>query len=76
MHESFEWTLDSVSIGLAAAGAAALGGIIAQRFGFNFVFIIGGIFAIFGGLMQILIFKDLKKKVPQGQVKAEPDKVT
>ncbi len=75
MHESFEWTLDSVSIGLAAAGAAALGGIIAQRFGFNFVFIIGGIFAIFGGLMQILIFRDLKKKVPQGQVKPEPDKV-
>ena len=76
MHESFEWTLDSISIGLAAAGAAALGGIIAQRFGFNLVFILGGVFAIFGGLMQIFIFKDLKRKVPQGQVKPEPDKVS
>ncbi len=74
-HESFEWTLDSISIGLAAAGAAALGGIIAQRFGFNIVFILGGIFAVFGGLMQIFIFKDLKAKVPQGQVKPEPDRV-
>jgi MFS family permease len=76
MHESFEWTLDSISIGLAAAGAAALGGIIAQRFGFEAVFVLGGIFAVLGGLMQIFIFKDLKKKVPQGQVKPEPDKAT
>lgn len=75
MHESFDWTLDSISVGLAAASAAALGGIIAQRFGFNLVFILGGIFAILGGLMQILIFKDLKQNVPQGQVKPEPDKV-
>lgn len=76
MQESFEWTLDSISIGLAAAGAAAIGGIIAQKFGFNTVFIIGGIFAIFGGLMQILIFRDIKRKVPRGQVKPEPDKVS
>lgn len=76
MHESFEWTLDSVSIGLAAAGAAALGGFIAQRYGFNLVFILGGIFAVFGGLMQIFIFRDLKKKVPRGQVKAQPDKAS
>ncbi|MEK7645876.1 MAG: MFS transporter [Patescibacteria group bacterium] len=74
-HESFEWTLDSMSVGLAAAGAAALGGIVAQRFGFNLVFVLGGVFAIFGGLMQIRIFRDLKRKVPQGQVKPEPDKI-
>jgi len=74
MHESFDWTLDSISVGLSAAGAAASGGILAQRFGFNLVFVLGGIFAIFGGLMQIRIFRDLKRKVPQGQVKPEPDK--
>jgi MFS family permease len=76
MQESFEWSLDSVSIGLAAAGAAAFGGLLAQKYGFNFVFIIGGLFAIFGSIMQIRIFKHIKKKVPKGQVSPLPDKVT
>jgi len=71
MHKSLDWTLDSISVGLGAAGAAALGGIIAQRLGFNSVFFLGGMFAVFGGLIQILIFKDLKKIAPQGQVKPE-----
>ncbi|MBI4158186.1 MAG: MFS transporter [Candidatus Yanofskybacteria bacterium] len=74
LRESFEWSLDSVAIGLAAAGAAAAGGILAQKFGFNFVFLIGGIFAIFGGLNQIKIYKDLKEKVGRGQVMPQPDK--
>lgn len=74
LNESFEWSLDSIAIGIAGAGAAAIGGILAQKFGFNFVFAIGGIFAIFGGLNQIRIFKDLKKKVGRGQVLPQPDK--
>jgi MFS family permease len=74
-QESFEWTLDSVSIGLAAAAAAAGGGILAQRFGFHFVFIAGGIFAIFGGAMQLKIFAHIRRKVPRGQVRPEPDKI-
>jgi MFS family permease len=76
LQASFEWTLDSVSIGLAGAGAAALGGVLAQKYGFDFVFIAGGVFAIFGGLLQISIFKHIKDKVPRGQVKPEPDRVT
>ena len=76
LQASFEWTLDSVSIGLAAAGAAALGGVLAQKYGFNFVFITGGVFAIVGGILQIAIFKHIKKKVPRGQVKPEPEKVS
>ncbi|OGN16695.1 MAG: hypothetical protein A3C88_02675 [Candidatus Yanofskybacteria bacterium RIFCSPHIGHO2_02_FULL_50_12] len=75
LQESFEWALDSISIGVAAAGAAAAGGYLAQHFGFHFVFIIGGIFAIFGGAMQILIFKHLKGKVPRGQVRPSGEKV-
>ncbi|OGN08921.1 MAG: hypothetical protein A3J46_02580 [Candidatus Yanofskybacteria bacterium RIFCSPHIGHO2_02_FULL_41_11] len=74
LNESFEWSLDSVAIGIAGAGAAAIGGILAQRIGFNFVFVIGGIFAIFGGLNQIKIYKDLKKKVGRGQVIPQPGK--
>lgn len=74
LNESFEWSLDSVAIGLSGAGAAAVGGILAQKFGFNFIFVVGGIFAIFGGLNQIRIFKDLKEKVGKGEVLPKPDK--
>ncbi len=75
MQESFEWTMDSVSLGLGGAAAAAAGGAIAQHYGFHSVFILGGILAVFGGAMQLLIFKNIKKKVARGQVKPEPDKV-
>lgn len=74
-QESSEWTLDSVSIGLGGAAAAAAGGTIAQHYGFNAVFILGGILAVFGGAMQLLIFNNIRKKVPRGQVKPQPDKV-
>jgi len=74
LKESFEWSLDSVAIGISGAGAAAIGGILAQRLGFNFIFFIGGILAIFGGLNQIKIYKDLKEKVSTGQVMPQPDK--
>jgi MFS family permease len=75
MQESFEWTLDSVSLGLGAAAAAALGGTIAQHYGFHSVFILGGLFAIFGGITQVFIFHNIKKKVPRGAVRPGPDKV-
>lgn len=75
MHENIEWSLESVSIGIAGAGAAAIGGILAQRFGFNFVFLAGGLFAIFGAINQIKIFKDLKEKVSRGEVKPSPDRI-
>ena len=74
MKESFEWSLDSIAIGIAGAGAAAIGGILAQKFGFSFVFIVGGIFAVFGGLIQIKIYKDLREKVGKGEVLPKPDK--
>jgi len=74
-QESFEWSLDSVSIGIGAAGAAAIGGVLAEKFGFHFVFVAGGIFAIFGGAMQLKIFSKIKRKVPQGQVRPEPGRV-
>lgn len=75
-HENIEWSIESVSIGIAGAAAAALGGIMAQRFGFDFVFILAGIFAICGGLVQIKIYKDIRAHVASGQVKPEPEKVS
>jgi len=76
MQENVEWSLDSIAIGIGAAIAAAMGGLLAEKFGFQFVFILGGMFAIFGAIQQIKIFKDLKGKVSRGMVKPQPDKVS
>lgn len=75
MQENVEWSMDSIAIGIGAASAAAVGGILAQKFGFQFVFIIGGILAVFGGIQQLKIFRDLKGKVSKGGVMPQPDKV-
>ena len=74
MKENVEWSLDSIAIGVGAACSAAVGGILAQKFGFQFVFIAGGILAVFGGVQQLRIFHDLRGKVPRGVVKPFPDK--
>src|SRR3989338_6944885 len=74
-QESFEWSLDSISIGIAAAGAAAIGGILAEKFGFHFVFVICGLLAILGGAIQLKIFNHIRRKVPRGQVRPQPNKV-
>ena len=63
-------------MGSGAAASAAIGGILAQKFGFQFVFIAGGILAVFGGIQQLRIFKDLKGKVRRGVVKPQPDGLT
>lgn len=74
LHENVEWSLDSIAIGIGAASSAALGGILAEKFGFNFVFLLGGMLAIFGATQQIRIFSDIKKKVSRGEVKPQPDR--
>ncbi len=73
MQENVEWSLDSIAIGVGAAVAAAAGGLLADKFGFNFVFLLGGMFAVFGAVQQVKIFKDLKGKVSQGTVRPLPD---
>ncbi len=74
MRENVEWSMDSIAIGVGAAAFAAVGGILAQQFGFKFVFLLGGILAIVGASQQIRIFKDLKEKVGHGEVNPQPDK--
>src|SRR3989338_9246732 len=72
LQENVEWSLDSVSIGIGGASAAAGGGILAERFGFNFVFLLGGMLAIFGATQQVRIFRGLKEKVGRGEVVPQP----
>ena len=72
-QESIEWAFESVAIGIATAGAAAIGGIIAEKFGFKMTFLIGGLIAIIGAVEQLRIFGDLKARVPRGMVKPRPN---
>ncbi len=74
LKENVEWSLDSVALGVGGASAAAVGGILADKFGFQFVFLMGGVLAILGATYQLKIYKDLKGKVSKGEVKPQPDK--
>ena len=72
MHESTDWAVESVSIGIGAASAAALGGILAEKFGFQVVFTVAGFVAIAGAITLIKIYADLRTKVPRHQVFPKP----
>jgi MFS family permease len=74
LHANIEWSFESVAIGVSAAGASALGGVMASHYGFSQLFLLGGLLAICGAMLQIRIFKDLKKHVARGTVRPEPDK--
>lgn len=76
MKENVEWSLESIAIGTSGAGAAALSGLIASTFGFHYVFLLGGIFAMLGASLQIKIYHDLRASVRRGQVAPLPDKTS
>lgn len=59
--EGTEWTLENVGIGLAAAGAAAIGGILAERLGFYNLFIVVGILSLVGLVVQISLYSTVIK---------------
>jgi len=54
--EGTEWTLENVSVGLAAAGTAAIGGLLAQSFGFYNLFLIVGVLSLLGLIIQISLY--------------------
>ncbi len=74
-QENIEWSLESISIGISGATAAALGGWYAQHFGFHYLFLIGGVVAMGGAIVQLFVFSDLRAKVRRGQVKPEPNRI-
>jgi predicted MFS family arabinose efflux permease len=75
--ESFSWSIDSTGIGLAAAFAAAFGGMIAAFLGFKVLFILISIFGLsstfvlFSIRNQLLTKKPLEPKLPPAE-KPEP----
>lgn len=75
MKENIEWSLESVSIGISGAGAAALSGVLVSNFGFQAAFLAGGVFALIGSAVQIRIYQDLRTFVGHREVKPQPDKL-
>jgi len=60
-HVGLEWSIWGVSIGLGSAIASAIGGIIAYRLGFDFLFIVVSVFSLIGTFFITLVYKDLHK---------------
>lgn len=59
--EDLEWSINSsLSFGLGTGIAGAIGGLVANSFGFNSVFILAGIFSIVSALVLIPLYKYLK----------------
>ncbi len=60
---SFEWSLESVfSVGLAAAAASAAGGYVADKFGFEILFIGASAVSLIASLLLLLLRKHLFTK--------------
>ena len=60
---SFEWSLESVfSVGLAAAGAAALGGYVVDRFGFEVLLVAASVLSLAASLILLSLRKHLLPK--------------
>ncbi len=55
--EATEWALDATSVGLGIGIAGAIGGLIANAFGFNFLFVLVGVFGILSALLLLSILK-------------------
>lgn len=74
LHENLEWSLESVAIGISGASAAALSGVIVAHYGFQSAFLIGGLVAMLGAVIQIRIYRDLLARVGRHQVQPKPPK--
>jgi MFS family permease len=66
---SFDWSLDSTAVGLTSFVAALLSGILAEHFGFSFVFFTVGILSLISAVMlflvpDLIIPKEKKEEAP------------
>ena len=55
--EGYEWGMYSSIVGIGVAVTGALGGVLAQRVGFNFVFVLVGVISLVGSLLILLLRK-------------------
>jgi MFS family permease len=57
--ESFVWSLHTTPTELGGAVAASLGALIANAYGFNFLFVIVGSFTLFGALILYAFYNEI-----------------
>jgi MFS family permease len=57
--ESTEWGIDAVAVGLGPGIAAAIGGVIAQMFGYPTLFVAVTIFGLVGTILLLVIRKEI-----------------
>ncbi len=60
--EAFEWSLYDVLLGMGMAFTAALGGFLVQKFGFDTLFVLIGLFTLAGAFCLLLLKGDVIKK--------------
>lgn len=53
--EAFEWSLYDVLLGVGMAAAAAVGGFLAEWYGFEILFLIVGLFTMMGAILLFLV---------------------
>ena len=58
--EAQEWGLYNTMVGLGGALTGALGGFLAERFGFQPLFIIVGVICTFGSTFLFLVYQDIR----------------
>ncbi len=61
--ESFEWSVETLGVGIGSALSALVGSWLADKFGFSSVFILASIINLCGAIVLLKIFYDLKKRV-------------
>lgn len=61
--EGFEWSLHSVAIGVGITVTSAFGGIIAEKFGYDSVFIMVGVISVLGALLLIPLYYRLRRDI-------------
>lgn len=64
-RESFEWSIHGSAVCLGSAATAAIGGVLAEKFGFEPLFILVGIFGLIGSLVPIVVYKNFGKSFNQ-----------
>lgn len=60
-HEGLEWGIYNTMTALFGAGAAALGGLIAFRFGFTTLFVMVSAISFSGSLLLLAVRKEMRK---------------
>lgn len=58
--EAEEWGMYSSMVGLSCALSGALGGFLAERFGFKFLYFLVGITCTFGSTFLFFVYQDLR----------------